>query len=295
MTAVSESANTRSVQSTRKEGTDELGQFFLPCGEEETVGKECPEEGLQPHLAVVASGNRNTVGINVGSHTGTLGKHDEGAGYAGHTHVLARAREPRLGSLRKKLQIADEIRVMTGKRAVPVIGFFKPSAVHIGHEDQGIARLRVKACDELLRAAHDGQGQGRLIRSRLHMTADNRHIEALRVVTHALAHSFQDVVLRGTNDVNHSERPAAHGVDIVHVGENSASSGQFGIFSAQTGKYSLCGEQEISPAAVRYGGRVVSVRNARGRERVPEGREDKINGALAAENFRAAELICQFL
>ena len=127
------------------------------------------------------------------------------------------------------------------------------------------------------------------------MTADNRHIEALRVVTHALAHSFQDVVLRGTNDINHSERPAAHGVDIVHVGENSASSGQFGIFSAQTGKNSLCGEQKISPAAVRNSGRVVSVRNARGRERVPEGRADKINGALAAENFRAAEPICQFL
>lgn len=88
---------------------------------------------------------------------------------------------------------------------------------------------------------------------------------------------------------------AAHGVDIVHVGEDSASSCQLGIFSAQTGKYSFCGEQEISPAAVRYGGRVISVRNARGRKRVPEGRADKINGALAAENFRAAEPICQFL
>lgn len=76
---------------------------------------------------------------------------------------------------------------------------------------------------------------------------------------------------------------AAHGVDIVHVGEDSASSCQLGIFSAQTGKYSFCGEQEISPAAVRYGGRVISVRNARGRKRVPEGRADKINGALAAK------------
>ena len=184
---------------------------------------------------------------------------------------------------------------MTGKRAVPVIGFFKPSAVHIGHENQGVTGLRIKARDELLRTAHDGQGQGRLIRSCLHMTADNRHVEALCVVTHALAHPFQDVVLRGPNDIHHSERPAAHGVDIIHVGEDSASSCQLGVFSAQTGKYSLCGEQKISPAAVRYGGRVISVRNARGRKRVPEGRADKIYGALAAENFRAAEPICQFL